>query len=57
MFVAFSFFILPGMMALALKKKGVIVISNRVPLLVILFGMVILGLKSALLFSWLPTYA
>lgn len=56
MFVAFSFFVLPGMMALALKKTGDIVISNQIPLLVILFGMVILGLKSALLFSWLPTY-
>lgn len=57
MFVAFSFFVLPGMMALELKKKGVITISNRIPLLVIIFGMVIFGLKSALLFSWLPTYA
>jgi tryptophan-specific transport protein len=57
MFVAFSFFVLPGMMALALKQKEVIVISNRIPLLVILFGIIILGLKSALLFSWLPTYA
>lgn len=57
MFVAFSFFILPGMMALSLKQKGGIIISNRIPLLVILFGIVILGLKSALLFSWLPTYA
>jgi tryptophan-specific transport protein len=56
-FVAFSFFILPGMMALSLKQKGGIIISNRIPLLVILFGILILGLKSALLFSWLPTYA
>jgi tryptophan-specific transport protein len=56
MFVAFSFFVLPGMMALALKQKGVFVISKRIPLVVILFGLVILGLKSALLFSWLPTY-
>lgn len=57
MFVAFSFFVLPGIMALSLKQKAVITISNRIPLLVILFGILILGLKSALLFSWLPTFA
>jgi tryptophan-specific transport protein len=57
MFVAFSFFVIPGMMALALNQKRVIAISNRIPLLVILFGILIFGLKSALLFSWLPTYA
>lgn len=55
-FVAFSFFILPGIMALAIKSEYRLVTPKFIPYMVILFGLLVAGLKGALVLFWLPTF-
>ena len=55
-FVAFSFFILPGVMALTIKTNYRLAISKLMPYVVIVFGLLVLVLKSALVLSWLPSF-
>jgi tryptophan-specific transport protein len=55
-FVAFSFFILPGVMALAIKADYRLAMCKLMPCVVIVFGVLVLGLKGALVLSWLPSF-
>ncbi|MBE1301406.1 MAG: hypothetical protein GJ680_16080 [Alteromonadaceae bacterium] len=56
LFVAFSFFILPGLMGLALVRDGLL--DNAMALIVIsiTFGLLILGLKVSSMLGWLPKF-
>lgn len=54
LFVAFSFFILPGLMAQSLRRKGILQTKLIYGYLLIIFGLIILFVKSASLLSWLP---
>jgi tryptophan-specific transport protein len=56
LFVAFSFFILPGVMAIVLDKKQQNISSSNTPRAVILFGLIIVILKVALILSVLPVF-
>lgn len=56
LFVAFSFFILPGVMAITLNKEISLPIRRYTPLLVIAFGVFIIALKIALTASLLPNF-
>jgi tryptophan-specific transport protein len=56
LFVAFSFFILPGVMAIKMSKKTHLVNNRYTPYVVIVFGIIIIILKVALTFSLLPVF-
>jgi tryptophan-specific transport protein len=56
LFVACSFFILPGVMAMVTTKKGMLT-PGIAPYWVIIFGAIIVGLKCALIFDLLPQFA
>lgn len=56
LFVAFSFFVLPAMMAFRLSSRGLLASSKTQPFLVFVFGIVMIVLKVALLLQWLPTF-
>lgn len=56
LFVAFSFFILPGLMELALVRNGLL--NNAMALIVIsiAFGLLIQGIKASSMLGWLPKF-
>lgn len=56
LFVAFSFFILPGMLGMKLHRQGLLKEVRPVARASVLFGMLILLLKTMSLLGWLPEY-
>jgi tryptophan-specific transport protein len=55
-FVAFSFFIVPGTMATVMNSNQLQSTFKYLPLSVLTFGVIIIGLKVALIFSLLPNF-
>ena len=57
LFVAFSFFVLPAMMALAASKRSLLTITSTQIFMVFSFGLAMIALKLALIINWLPSYS
>lgn len=55
-FVAFSFFVVPGFMAIAMTNKQQLTNIKYIPVAVLSFGMLIIALKVASIFSFLPSF-
>lgn len=55
-FVAFSFFIVPGTMAIVMNNKQQLLKAKSIPIAVLTFGIVIISLKLALISSLLPNF-
>jgi tryptophan-specific transport protein len=55
-FVALSFFIVPGLMAAAMSNRKKLVNIQYSPYVVSIFGILIIALKVALIFSLLPSF-
>lgn len=56
LFVAFSFFILPGLMGLSLVRAGLLQSAKGLIVTSIAFGALVLVLKAASMFGWLPKF-